>query len=225
MAVRTQKPQIDEPIVVGDPVDLIELEHERAIAPLRDATRRTLIAPAFREKPAYDSWPSIHERGPFGEEDVVRLALLAGYGFMAETSLAARPATIAQVSSINSELANALPELAMRAALGGKAELCEHTCDRHRLGHQPCEQLGGDRSAARAQRLSSKMRRVESCLPDPRGDHPVVAAGRSQAEPAEDLCHRVRGLDDRSERAGIVVRRAHVARYPATLTVGRCANR
>jgi hypothetical protein len=48
MAVRTDKPQVREPVVIVDAVDVVEVKDERPATPLRDAAECDVSRPARR---------------------------------------------------------------------------------------------------------------------------------------------------------------------------------
>jgi hypothetical protein len=70
VAVRAKQPEIDEAVVVVDPVLVVEVEHEWLTSPLRDAAPLTRIASPELEKSTNDL-PAFRHPGAVAEHVLV----------------------------------------------------------------------------------------------------------------------------------------------------------
>lgn len=199
MAVRAQHSKVLEAIVAAIAVDVIEVEYQRATAPLRDPADRTLIRPAAGEEPLDDPAPAEH-RTVHDEELVIGQRPLrddARDTRVGRHRLAAGPSLAAHMGDVDVELRQRALQLVMRPPLRREAERSEYLRERGGRCNDLGESLATD-ALDRRPHSAAEVGRIEAGASNMRGDQAVIPTIRNESELSHDFGERARARHDRA---------------------------
>jgi hypothetical protein len=165
MAVGTEEPKVRQPVVVVDPIDVIDMQNEPLSAPVDSATPCTRVLPAHRDQSLRESATVdgcvavLHEDHAVGK----RLCLTVRCDRCVRLfRFTAAPCAAAKVRRVECEIADPSREIAMRTSVDGAVQLCENLRDRCRLANERRELIvvsSGERDERKCSTLTFSLRR------------------------------------------------------------------